>query len=29
MVFRKEEGDWHVVHVHFSPASEAPRPGGV
>ena len=29
MVFRREEGDWRVVHVHFSPASEAPRPGGV
>jgi ketosteroid isomerase-like protein len=29
MVFRKESGDWRVVHVHFSPASEAPRPGGV
>ncbi len=29
MVFRKEDGDWRVVHAHFSPASEAPRPGGV
>jgi ketosteroid isomerase-like protein len=29
MVFRKEDDDWRVVHVHFSPASEAPRPGGV
>jgi ketosteroid isomerase-like protein len=29
MVFRKEMGDWRVVHVHFSSASEAPRPGGV
>ena len=29
MVFRKEAGDWRVVHVHFSPASAAPRPGGV
>lgn len=29
MVFRKEAGDWRVVHAHFSPASEAPRPGGV
>jgi ketosteroid isomerase-like protein len=29
MVFRKEEGDWRVVHVHFSEASTAPRPGGV
>jgi hypothetical protein len=29
MVFRKEGGDWRVVHVHFSPAATAPRPGGV
>ena len=29
MVFRKEAGDWRVVHVHFSPASDLPRPGGV
>ena len=29
MVFRKEDGDWRVVHVHFSTASAAPRPGGV
>jgi len=29
MVFRKEAGEWRVVHVHFSPASDAPRPGGV
>jgi ketosteroid isomerase-like protein len=29
MVFRKEDRDWRVVHVHFSTASEAPRPGGV
>ena len=29
MVFRKEGGDWRVVHAHFSPASTAPRPGGV
>jgi len=29
MVFRKGAGDWRVVHVHFSPASEAPRPGGI
>jgi ketosteroid isomerase-like protein len=29
MVFRKEDGDWRVVHAHFSPASTAPRPGGV
>jgi len=29
MVFRKEAGDWRVVHAHFSQASEAPRPGGI
>jgi hypothetical protein len=29
MVFRKEDGDWRVVHVHFSPAGTAPRPGGI
>jgi len=29
MVFRKEMGDWRVVHVHFSPASTASRPGGI
>jgi ketosteroid isomerase-like protein len=29
MVFRKEDGDWHVVHAHFSEASAGPRPGGV
>jgi ketosteroid isomerase-like protein len=29
MVFRREGGDWRVVHAHFSPASTAPRPGGV
>jgi hypothetical protein len=29
MVFRKEAGDWRVVHVHFSEASTAPRPGGI
>jgi ketosteroid isomerase-like protein len=29
MVFRKEQGTWRVVHVHFSQASELPRPGGV
>jgi hypothetical protein len=29
MVFRKEGDDWRVVHVHFSPASEGPRPGGI
>jgi len=29
MVLRKESGDWRVVHVHFSEASESPRPGGI
>jgi len=29
MVFRKEDGDWRVVHAHFSPASSGPRPGGI
>ena len=29
MVFRKEGGDWRVVHAHFSQASASPRPGGV
>jgi ketosteroid isomerase-like protein len=33
MVFRKEGdtelADWRVVHVHFSTASEDPRPGGI
>ena len=29
MVFRKEDGDWRVVHVHFSESSTAPRPGGI
>jgi len=29
MVFRKEAGDWRVVHVHFSRSSDERRPGGV
>ena len=29
MVFRKEDGDWCVVHAHFSEASAGDRPGGV
>jgi hypothetical protein len=29
MVFHKEDGDWRVVHVHFSEASTDARPGGV
>ena len=29
MVFRKEKDDWRVVHAHFSPASDASRPGEI
>ena len=29
MAFRKEDGDWRVVHVHFSESTTAPRPGGI
>jgi ketosteroid isomerase-like protein len=29
MVFRKEGGEWRVVHAHFSEASTGERPGGV
>jgi len=29
LVFRKEDGQWRVVHAHFSPGSATPRPGGV
>jgi ketosteroid isomerase-like protein len=29
MVFRKENGDWRVVHTHFSESSAGERPGGV
>ncbi|MEQ8347751.1 MAG: nuclear transport factor 2 family protein [Sneathiellaceae bacterium] len=29
MVFRKEDGDWRVVHVHFSEANDGERPGGI
>jgi ketosteroid isomerase-like protein len=29
MVFRKEDGEWRVVHAHFSEASAGARPGGV
>ncbi|HEY1362057.1 MAG TPA: nuclear transport factor 2 family protein [Xanthobacteraceae bacterium] len=29
MVFRKEAGEWRVVHAHFSQASAGERPGGV
>jgi ketosteroid isomerase-like protein len=29
MTFYKENGDWRVIHVHFSPASKDARPGGI
>jgi ketosteroid isomerase-like protein len=30
MVYRREDGDWRVVHVHFSEANANPeRPGGI
>jgi hypothetical protein len=29
MVFRREGGDWRVVHAHFSEADTGPRPGGI
>jgi hypothetical protein len=29
MVFARENGDWRVVHTHFSEASTDPRPGGI
>ena len=29
MVFHKENGDWRVVHAHFSEADSGPRPGGI
>lgn len=29
MVFRKEDGQWRIVHAHFSPADAGARPGGV
>ena len=29
MVFRREDGDWRVVHAHFSEANAGERPGGV
>jgi hypothetical protein len=28
-VFRKEAGEWRVMHAHFSEASSGERPGGV
>ena len=29
MVFRKEDGQWRVIHAHFSPGDSGPRPGGI
>jgi hypothetical protein len=29
MVFRKEDGIWRVIHVHFSEVVDGPRPGDV
>jgi ketosteroid isomerase-like protein len=29
LVFRKEAGEWRVVHAHFSEVSAGDRPGGV
>ena len=29
MVFARQDGNWQVVHVHFSEASEGPRPGNI
>ena len=29
MVFRKDDGQWRVVHAHFSEAASGARPGGV
>lgn len=29
LVFRREDGDWRVIHAHFSEATNTPRPGGV
>ena len=29
MVMAKEDGAWKTVHVHFSMASQEPRPGGI
>jgi hypothetical protein len=28
-VYVRENGDWRVVHAHFSPANEGPRPGSI
>jgi ketosteroid isomerase-like protein len=29
MVFHREDGQWRVVHTHFSEGSSDPRPGGI
>jgi len=29
MVFRKEHGQWRVIHAHFSPGDSGARPGGI
>ena len=29
LVFRKDDGDWRVVHAHFSKAEDGPRPGDI
>ena len=29
MIFRKEGGEWRVLHAHFSRGEEGPRPGGI
>jgi hypothetical protein len=29
MVFHKENGEWRVIHAHFSLADAGPRPGGI
>jgi len=28
-VFVRDAGGWRAVHVHFSPSSDGPRPGGI
>jgi ketosteroid isomerase-like protein len=29
MTFHRENGEWRVVHTHFSEGSDDPRPGGI
>lgn len=29
MVFRKEVGEWRVLHAHYSKGEDTPRPGGI